>query len=60
MRARLIHGSDGALRALPLRDQDSSLVTIFAEADALLRRAPHAPVAAAGAIVEVLILDRLC
>ena len=60
MRARLVHGSDGVLTARPLRDQDSSLVTIFADAEALLRRAPHAAAAPAGTAVEVLILDRLC
>ena len=60
MRARLTHGDDGALWATPLRDQDSSLVTLFAEADALLRRRPRAPAVAAGDGVEVLILDRLC
>ena len=60
MRARLVHGSDGVLTARPLRDQDSSLVTIFADAEALLRRAPHAAAAPAGTVVEVLILDRLC
>jgi len=59
MRARLTRGADGALRARPLRDQDSSLVTIFAEADALVRRARRAPAVAAGETVEVLILDRL-
>jgi molybdopterin molybdotransferase len=39
-------------------DQDSSLVRIFSEADALLRRLPHAPAVAAGDAVEVLALLR--
>jgi molybdopterin molybdotransferase len=39
-------------------DQDSSLVRVFSEADALLRRLPHAPAAAAGDAVEVLALLR--
>jgi molybdopterin molybdotransferase len=59
MRARLTWGPDGVLRARPLRDQDSSLVTIFAGADALVRRMRLAPAQAAGDPVEVLILDRL-
>jgi molybdopterin molybdotransferase len=43
----------------PLDNQDSSLVTIFAAADALIRRAPGAPAAAVGDAVDALILDRL-
>lgn len=58
MRARLLH--DGAeLTAQPLRDQDSSLVTVFADADALLRRPTEAPAAVGGDLVEVLRLERL-
>lgn len=37
--------------------QDSSMTSVFARADALIRRPPHAPAAAAGDIVEVLPLD---
>ena len=59
MRARLTRGADGMLWARPLRDQDSSLVTIFADADALVRRDRQAPAVAAGETVEALILDRL-
>ncbi|HWA61023.1 MAG TPA: gephyrin-like molybdotransferase Glp [Caulobacteraceae bacterium] len=58
MRARLGHAADGALTVEPFRDQDSSLVTVFAKADALLRRPPGAPAAAAGDPVEVLPLAR--
>jgi molybdopterin molybdotransferase len=58
MRAILRH--DGAaLTAEPMRDQDSSLVKVFAESDALLRRPIDAPPAAAGDLVEVLPLERL-
>jgi molybdopterin molybdotransferase len=49
----------GVLSATPLRDQDSSLVTVFAQAEALLRRLPDAPAAEAGEVVELLVLDRL-
>jgi len=57
MRARLSAGPEGeAVEAF--LDQDSSLVRIFSEADALLRRLPGAPAAAAGEAVEVLPLLR--
>lgn len=57
MRARIAHEA-GALTVRPYRDQDSSLVTVFAAANALLRRPPNAPAAAAGDLVEVLPLAR--
>jgi molybdopterin molybdotransferase len=49
---------DGILVATPMRDQDSSLVSIFAEADALLRRPVDALPAEAGDGVDILLLDR--
>jgi molybdopterin molybdotransferase len=57
MRARLGY-ADGEISVQPYRDQDSSLVTVFAVADALLRRAPGAPAAGIGEVVEVLPLAR--
>lgn len=57
MRAKLAFEA-GELRVSPYRDQDSSLVGVFAQADALLRRAPGAPAVAAGGLVEVLPLAR--
>lgn len=57
MRAKL-KVENGALIAEPYRDQDSSLVTVFAAADALLRRSANAPALAAGDLVEVLPLAR--
>ena len=57
MRARLSH-ADGQVAVRPYRDQDSSLVTVFAAADALLRRPPGAPAVAAGEPVDVLPLAR--
>jgi len=57
MRARLSH-AEGAVLATPYRDQDSSLVGVFAAADALLRRPAGAPALAAGDLVEVLPLAR--
>jgi molybdopterin molybdotransferase len=59
MRARLTPDADGAMRAEAFRDQDSSLVSVFAAADALVRRAANAPALAAGAPVDVLPLARV-
>ena len=59
MRARLASTEDGALEARAFPDQDSSLVSVFAAADALLRRPAGAPAADAGDPVDVLRLGRL-
>lgn len=59
MRARLGSGPAGELVATPFGDQDSSLVSVFAAADSLLRRPPLAPAIAPGDLVEVLPLARL-
>jgi molybdopterin molybdotransferase len=58
MRAELTNG-EGALVVKPFSDQDSSLVSVFARADALLCRPAHAPAAATGDVVEILPLQRL-
>jgi molybdopterin molybdotransferase len=57
MRAKLAF-IDGAVLVQPCRDQDSSLVSVFAAADALLRRPPGAAAAEAGTLVEALPLER--
>lgn len=57
MRAKLTY-ADGMVLAEPYRDQDSSLVSVFAAADALLRRPANAPALEAGGLVEVLPLPR--
>ena len=57
MRAKLTY-SDGGVSVRPYRDQDSSLVSVFAVADALMRRLPGAQAAEAGSVVEVLPLSR--
>lgn len=57
MRAQLAFEA-GELRVRPYRDQDSSLVGVFAQADALLRRPPGASAVEAGGLVEVLPLAR--
>ena len=54
MRAKI--GSDGAVT--PYGDQDSSLVSVFAGADALLRRRAGAAAASAGEKVDILRLVR--
>lgn len=57
MRAQLTYGTDG-LTVRAYRDQDSSLVSVFAASNALLRRPPNAPGVEVGDRVEVLPLSR--
>ena len=59
MRVLLVNDDTGTLMAQALADQDSSLVTVFALADGLLRRPAGAGPAAAGDLVDVLPLSRL-
>jgi molybdopterin molybdotransferase len=58
MRARITALGDGALGAEAFADQDSSLVSVFASADALVRRPAGAPALEAGGLVEALLLPR--
>jgi molybdopterin molybdotransferase len=58
MRAKITAEADGSLRAEAFRDQDSSLVSVFANADALVRRPPGAAALEVGEPVEVLLLGR--
>ena len=58
MRARLAADADGVMRAEAFADQDSSLVSVFASADALVRRPAGAPPLAAGELIEALPLSR--
>lgn len=55
-RARLRRNDDGVLLAEAASDQDSSLVSVLAAADGLIRRLPHAAPAAAGDRVDLLML----
>ena len=57
MRAKLTF-AEGGVTVRPYRDQDSSLVSVFAASDALLRRLAGAEAAPAGTVVEVLPLAR--
>ena len=59
MRGALSTSNDGALIATPFPDQESSLVTVFAAADCLIRRPIGASATKAGDPVEVVRLRRL-
>lgn len=48
---------DGVLSAEPFALQDSAMQKIFAQSDGLIVRPPHAPAAAQGDEVDVLLLD---
>jgi molybdopterin molybdotransferase len=56
IRARL-EIRDGELWAEPFKVQDSSMLSVFAAADALVVRMPHAVAAKAGDKVDILVLD---
>ncbi len=58
MRAVLWNDLEGRTLARVFPDQDSSLVGVFARADALLRRRAGAPAVSANSVVEVLRLRR--
>lgn len=59
LRARLSRDGAGRLVATAFPRQDSSLMRLLAEADALILRPPHAPALPADAVVPVIRLDRL-
>ena len=59
LRARLGRAADGVPEATAFPVQDSSMLKTLARADALILRAPHAPAAEAGAMVEVIPLADL-
>ncbi len=54
MRARLALDHDGSLIATPFDRQDSAMISVLGAADALIRRPPHAPAAAAGTMVSII------
>jgi len=54
LRAKLEHNDNGSLIAVPFAKQDSSMQSRMAKADCLIIRAPQAPPAAAGDIIEYL------
>jgi molybdopterin molybdotransferase len=57
MRATLTRAEDGRWLAAPLPDQDSSLVKMLAQAEALIVRPPSAPAAPAGEACRVIRLE---
>jgi molybdopterin molybdotransferase len=57
LRARLAIAPDGGRLATAFGAQDSSLQTVLAAADLLIRRTPHAPALDAGEVVETLVFD---
>lgn len=54
MRARLMRRNDGLPIAIPFAEQDSSLLSVFAKAQCLLIRPPHAPPAREGDLCRVI------
>ncbi len=58
LRARLDTAPDRLPIVHPENRQDSSMLSVLGQAEALLIRAPHAPAAAAGAPCRILRLDR--
>ena len=58
VRATLSRDADGALIATPVRQQDSSMLRLLAQADALLVRSAYAPAARAGEPCRVLRLPK--
>ncbi len=59
LRATLSHDAAGRLVATPNTRQDSALLRVLSEAQALVLRPPFAPAAEAGEPVPILRLDRL-
>jgi molybdopterin molybdotransferase len=57
LRAILTLGPDGRASVRPASDQDSSLLNPFLTANALIRRPPRSPAAAAGDLVPVFRMD---
>jgi molybdopterin molybdotransferase len=60
LRATLAPGADGIAVATAHEKQDSSMLRVFASAQALIVRAPHAPPASAGDSCRIIRLERFC
>jgi molybdopterin molybdotransferase len=56
LRASLTRAPDGSLEVKPFGKQDSSMMSLLAEADCLIVRAPHAPAVIAGDPVDIMLL----
>ena len=59
LRARLVVGADSALMVTAFGRQDSAMLRMLAESDALILRPPHAPAAPAGTMVPIIRLDTI-
>ena len=59
LRATLAMAADGSLTVRAFPRQDSAMMRLLAQADALIVRPPNAPAAPAGSLVPVILLDRL-
>ena len=59
LRAALTPGAGGELTATAFARQDSAMLRLLAEANALILRPPHAPALESGAAVEIIRLDTL-
>jgi molybdopterin molybdotransferase len=57
LRARLALDHDGRLAVSAFADQDSSLLSVFASANALIRQLPDTPALSEGATVDVVLLE---
>lgn len=60
LRSFLAADGEGRLTVRAFEEQDSSLLSVFAAANALIRLAPGLPAQPAGALVDVLALDVPC
>jgi molybdopterin molybdotransferase len=58
LRALVRTDAEARMRARPFDNQDTSLVSVFAAANALIRRPAGAKAALSGTVVEVMLLDR--
>jgi molybdopterin molybdotransferase len=58
LRAMVRSDAQARLWARPFDNQDTSLVSVFAAANALIRRPAGAKAAVSGSVVEVMLLDR--
>jgi len=59
LRARLTTRADGTLVVTPYERQDSAMLRLLSEADALVLRDPYAPALPAGALVTMIRLDTI-
>ena len=59
LRSRLDIDAEGRLTVRSFEDQDSSLISVFAAANALIRLPPGSPALTAGTLLDVLLLGEL-